>query len=199
MRAISWRLVTPTDIALLSVDELKEHLRVDHSDEDMLIEGYGKAAMNQIEEFTSRALLTQTWDVWFADWPEDGALELPRPQLQSVTSVKYTPAGGVQQTLSPSVYRVESEREPGRVRPAFGQEWPGETLDTGLPLVVRMVCGWPDAESVPAGVVQALRWLVGHMYEHREGVSLANVPPAVMPMAVQWSLQPYRFWYGYGW
>jgi hypothetical protein len=48
---------------------------------------------------------------------------------------------------------------------------------------------------VPAPVRQAMRWLVGHMMENREAVSMTNVPPQVMPMSVRWALDPLRFRY----
>lgn len=197
MRASSWQPVTAPTLQPVWVGDLKTHLRVDHDDEDDLIAAYALAAVDQVEGYLGRALLTQTWDVWFDAWPADGVLELPRPPLQSVTSVKYTPAGAAQTTLSSALYKVETGREPGRVTLGYGQTWPGETLDVGMPIVVRMVCGWTAPESLPAGITQALRWLVGHMYEHREGVSLANVPPAVLPMAIKWSLDPHRLRYGW--
>jgi uncharacterized phiE125 gp8 family phage protein len=196
MRATSWQLVTPATIPVLWVNDLKLHLRVDHSDEDDLITAYAAAAVDQAETYLGRALLTQTWDAWFTRWPADGVLELPQPPLQSVTSVKYTPAGGTEMTLASSVYKVETGREPGRVTLGYGQAWPGDELDVGAPIVVRMVCGWTAAESVPQSIAQAVRWIVGHMYEHRESVSLANTPPFIMPMSVKWSLDPHRLRYG---
>lgn len=198
MKAAAWQRVTEATTATgaaLSVPELTEHLRTDDASEEMLIETYARAAGGWIEEYTGRALLTQTWDVWFDCWPTDGKLELPCPPLQSVTHVKYTPAGGAQATLSPALYQVLTQVEPAQIVLAYGEAWPSGTLDAGLPVVVRMVCGWTTAEAIPEPIRQALRWLVGHMHENREAVSMANVPPQLTPMSVLWALGPYRLRY----
>lgn len=195
MKATAWQQVTGPTLEPLSVPELKEHLRVSVDDEDALISDYAGAAREWCEMYLNRALVTQTWDVHFSGWPCDGVLELPNPPLQSVTTIKYTPQGAAQLTLSSSVYTVVTATDPGMVHLAYNQEWPSVTLDAGLPVVVRMVCGYGSAAAVPAGAKQAMRWLVGHMFENREAVTMANVPPQLLPMSARWALDPLRFRY----
>lgn len=195
MKAAAYKIATPPVLEPLTLDELKEHLRVSGTDEDVLIGDYLAAARGWAEEYTGRALLTQTWDVYFRAWPGLRGFELPMPPLQSVTHIKYTPEGAAQETLSASTYQVLTMTEPARVVLAYNQEWPIETLDAGLPIVVRIVCGWTTTASVPAGIRQGIRWLVGHMHEHREAVAMANVPPQQVPMTARWALDPYRIHY----
>jgi uncharacterized phiE125 gp8 family phage protein len=195
MKASGWTLVTGPTSEPLGLAEAKEHLRVDGAEEDLLIDGYITAARTWAEEFTGRALVTQTWEAHFACWPQDGVLELPLPPLQSVTTVKYTDDGGVERTLGATVYRVVTEVEPGRIVLAPQQAWPSETLDAGLPVVVRFVCGYGQPAAVPASVRQGLRWLIGHMYENREAVTMAALMPQQVPMSAKWALDPYRFRY----
>lgn len=128
-------------------------------------------------------------------WPGLNGFELPLPPLQSVTTIKYTLAGAAQATLASSVYQVVLEREPARVVLKHDQEWPAGNLDVGLPIVVRMVCGWTTAAAVPAGIRQGIRWLVGHMHENRETVTMASTIPQRVPMSAQWALDPYRLHY----
>lgn len=196
MKAQGWVLVTAPAVEPLGTDELKEHLRISADDEALLLGDYIAWARAQAEEYTGRAFITQTWDVHFTGWPCDSrGFEIPLPPLQSVTSIKYTPEGGAQQTLSASVYSVLTAVEPGRIILKHDQEWPSETLDAGLPIVVRVVCGYGLAAAVPAGIKQGLRWLVGHAYENREAVTLAAVPPQKVPMSALWALDPHRFRY----
>lgn len=171
---------------------MKEHLRVSVDDEDLLLDGYIAAAREWCEAYTGRALVTQTWDAWYACWPTDDVFELPLPPLQSVTSVKYTLEGQAQATLSSSMYTVLTQVEPGRALLAYNQSWPSGSLAVGLPVVVRFVAGYGAA---PAAVKQAMRWLVGHMMENREAVTTMNVPPVVLPMGVRWALDPLRYRY----
>lgn len=192
MKAAGWALITQAAQEPLSVEEAKEHLRVEVDAEDALIADYIAAARAWAEEYTGRALVTQTWQAHFAGWPADGVLELPKPPLQSVTWVKYTTDDGVTRTLGTSVYRVVTGREPGSVVLAPDQGWPSETLDAGLPVAVEFVCGYGAADAVPAGIRQALRWLVGHMTENREAVTMGTTSPQRVPMSAQWALDPHR-------
>jgi uncharacterized phiE125 gp8 family phage protein len=189
-------MVTAPVVEPLSLEEARAHLRVDGHEEDALLEEYVTTARAWCELYLGRALVTQAWRAHFGGWPEDGALELPMAPLQSVTAVQYTPDGAAWLTVAPATYRVVSSVDPGAVILAPGQGWPSETLDAGLPVAVEFVCGYgPAGGNVPAPVRQAMRWLVGHMMENREAVSMTNVPPQVMPMSVRWALDPLRFRY----
>ncbi len=145
MKAAGWMLVTAPTAEPLSVLAAKEHLRVDSDNEDFLIADYITAARMQCEELTSRAFLMQTWDAAFMGWPGAEGFILPRPPLASVTSIQYTTAEGQVHTLATDIYQVITATEPGRVILAYDREWPAETLDAGLPIVVRYVCGTAGA------------------------------------------------------
>ena len=192
MKAAGWMLVTAPTVEPLSVLSAREHLRVDTDEEDFLIVDYITTARMQCEELTSRAFLTQTWDAAFTGWPGAEGFILPRPPLASVTSIQYTTADGTVHTLSANVYQVITATEPGRVILAHDQQWPSETLDAGLPIVIRYVCGTAAATAWQA---QAVRWLVGHMYENREAVIMGTAMPQKVPFSIQWLLTPYRVWY----
>lgn len=196
MKAAGWVQVTGPLAEPLSVGEAKEHLRVETDAEDALLADYITAARSWCEEYLGRALVTQTWQAHFAAWPRDGVLELPMPPLQSVAQVQYTTEAGVLTTLAASVYRVVAAHEPAMLVVAPGKDWPSETLDTGLPIVVEYVCGYATPAAVPATVKQAMRWLVGHMAENREAVTMATSSPQQVPMTVRWALDPLRVRYG---
>jgi len=197
MKTAAWTQVTGPVDEPLSLEEMKEHLRVDAADEDALIADYITAARAAAEAYTGRAFVTQTWQAHFAGWPADGVLELPLPPLQNVTWVKYTTEAGVLNTLAANVYRVVTASEPGCILLAPNQSWPIETLDAGLPVVVQFVCGYGSAAAVPAGMKQAMRWLVGHMTENREAVTMATSSPQQVPMSARWALDPHRFRYNW--
>lgn len=197
MKTAAWTQVTGPAAEPLSLEEMKEHLRVDAADEDALLSDYITAARASAEAYIGRALVTQTWQAHFAGWPADGVLELPLPPLQSVTWVKYTTDAGVELTVATNVYRVVTASEPGGLVLAPGMSWPSETLDAGLPVVVQFVCGYGSAAAVPAGAKQAMRWLVGHMAENREAVTMATSSPQQVPMSARWALDPYRFRYNW--
>ncbi len=195
MKAQAWTLVTPQAQEPVTLEEMKEHLRVGGDAEDALISGYLAAARAWAELYTGRAFVTQSWQAHFAGWPADGCFELPMPPLQSVTWVSYTTEAAVLETLDASVYRVIASREPGVVLLAPGRNWPAEALDVGLPVAVQFVCGYGAPQAVPEGVKQAVRWLTGHMHENREAVIMGTAMPQKVPFSAHWVLDPHRFRY----
>src|SRR4030067_860491 len=69
------------------------------------------------------ALITQTWELYLDAFPA-WEIRVPKPTLQSITSIVYTDTDGILQTLAGSMYLVDNKSEPGRITPAFGEVWP---------------------------------------------------------------------------
>jgi uncharacterized phiE125 gp8 family phage protein len=177
-------LVTGPTEEPITLDEAKDHLRVDGTDEDALIMGLIKAARVQCELHSRRRFVTQTWELGLACWPAE-AIVLPGPPLQSVTWLKYTTSAGVQMTLASGDYVVDTLSEPGRVLLGYGKCWPTVTLQPGPAIRVRYVAGYGAPYVVPETYKQAIRLLVGHYYENREAVTVAaGVTATALPMAV---------------
>ena len=91
-------LVTAPPANPLSLEEAKAHLRVDHTDEDDLIEIYIKAATDYIDGrsgFLGRCIVRQTWRL-VIDGFHDNEIKIPLPPLRSVNSVKYDDADGAE-------------------------------------------------------------------------------------------------------
>ena len=158
---------TAPTVEPVSLEELKAHLRVDIDDDDALITSIGKAARQQAEVYTGRAFCTQTWDLFLDSWPT--VIYLPYPPLSSVTSITYTDTAGDSQTVSTSVYTVDTDSEPGRIYLAYGQTWP-TTRGIRHAITVRYVCGYGAAAAVPENVKHAIKIMAADMYENREEV-----------------------------
>jgi uncharacterized phiE125 gp8 family phage protein len=185
-------LVTAPSEEPISRTEAKAHLRVTHTAEDTLIDSLIVAARGYAEQFLGRQLVTATWDLKLPTFPVMPCpLLIPRPPLQSVTSITYTDDQGQAQTLSSDDYIVETANVQGRIWPAYDEDWP--TTRLGLPdqVVIRFVAGYGAASTVPTTIKQALLLLVGHWYEHREAVSDGG-REAELPMAVDSLLWMHR-------
>lgn len=155
----------------VSLAEAKEHLRVDISDDDDLIEGYITAAREYMEGATRRAFITQTWRLSLDAWPQSDEIQIPKPPLQSICSIVYYDADGISTTWDAANYIVDTDSEPGRVALAYGQFWPGVTLRPINAIQITYTAGYGDAASdVPQWVKQAIKLLIGHWYENRETV-----------------------------
>lgn len=165
-----WSVITPPVLEPVTMPEMREHLRVEHTEEDTLIDSLITAARELCEETTRRAFITQTIRLSLEEWPGYGYIGLPRPPLQSVSAVRYVDESDNQLTFASSNYVVETAREGLFLR--SGASWPSVTLRVGSPITVEYVAGYGDTpQYVPERYRQAIRLLAAHWYDRREVAS----------------------------
>ncbi len=168
----------------ITLSEAKRHIRYPLDDEDANIERiYIPAARRRVESETGRALITQTKTLTLDDFPGGSCpIWIPCAPLQSVDSIVYAANDGTQTTLSTDDYVVDTNSEPGRILPKFGNPWPATKERTlSSTVLVTFDAGYGSTtSSVPAGIREAMLLLIGHYFYHREDVVLglnANLLP----------------------
>src|ERR1700722_16969036 len=214
----SFILTTPPSVEPVLLADAKQQARIDTTADDTLIGTLITAARQWAEQYTGRALVTQTWQLWLDFWPSsqelwwDGVRQgpvsgfdrlsyimLPRPPLQSVTSIQYFDDTDTPTTWDPSNYYVDTVRTPARVTLRIGATWPvPERLANGI--MVQYVAGYGnDGTAVPEQIKTAIRQLVSHWYDNRgEAVAAptargTTIYPAVpVPLVIQALLDPFR-------
>lgn len=169
----------------LTLAQAKAFLRIDHADEDALVEALIPAARRWVEARTGRVLMTQTWRFPRDDWPVGGIITCPVGPVRSVIEVRMRRNDGTDSVLPEGVVRastggaglllVDVTRAP---RPS-GREAISITIEAGY---------GPLASDVPADLVQAIRLLVAHFYEQRDGEGEASRIPATVTELIA----PYR-------
>jgi len=170
-------LVTAPSARVVALADLKLHLRVDHDDEDTLIEALEAAAVAHFDGWRGimgRAIMPQTWAQDFDGW---GTYKLFLPDASNVSAVG---------TLD----GVDTEAETITVKPTLGGtfvEVSGGDVDT---VRITYDCALP-VEQLPA-VQAAVKLLVGHWYENREAATEKALSAA--PMAVQSIIGALRVW-----
>ena len=176
-----WRVTTEPSLEPVTLVDMKLHLRVDCTADDDLITALIVAARQWCEDYEHRAYITQTITAKL-DWLPNQMI-LPKPRLQSVTSVKYTDTGGDQQTLSTDLYDVDIFREPGQIVRGFNDTYP-DTLDVVNAVEVIYKAGYGDAASdVPSKTIAAIKLFVAHLYENR--VAVTDMTMAEVPLGVK--------------
>jgi uncharacterized phiE125 gp8 family phage protein len=186
--------LVPTSLPAIepvSLAEAKLHLRVDHTDEDILILALISAARLHLEHVLGRSFITQGWLYLFDEWPPGYAVNLPLAPVQSIVSVKVYDSADVAETLSPSLYFLDGLSVP----PRLVRRSPSAFAKPGRPangVEVSFISGHGSlAAEVPAPLRQAILLLVAHWYEHRQPVEIGE-PNEAVPFAVFELVAPYR-------
>jgi len=193
----------------------KTQLKVDDevTADDALIMGLVGASVDACERFTGRQLISATYTLFLDAWPSgrgtegawwDGvregaeppraanAVELPRPPLQSVTSITTYDDADSGTLWAPGNYLVDTpSAAPGRVVKRVGASWPIPTRAAkGIEIVFKAGYG-DDPGDVPEALRQGLVMLAAHLYENRQPVA-DGVAVAKVPLTVEALWGPYR-------
>lgn len=188
-------LVTAPTVEAVSMNEILAHLRVTSRDDVLYIQSLVTAATEFAQTFTRRQFVTATYRLSMDSLGssqyrnEAGQIELPLPPLQSVSSITYKDADGVSQTLTASLYTVDSYSEPGRIVTAYNATWPTDRADTNA-VSIQFIAGYGVAYQVPERIKQAIKLIVGHMYEVRD--ETAPMPDSAKKLlySVRWGSYP---------
>lgn len=171
-----YKTVTPVSVEPVTLEEAKLHLRVDSDDEDNLIQSLISTARTYCENYTGRAFATQTLEAYLDEFPV-GEIELPRPPLQSVTSVIYKNSDSVSTTMTVTTeYIVDSDSDVGRIVLPYGKSWPSFTAYTVNPIKIKYVTGYT---AIPESLKQAMLLLIGHWYANREDVITGTISKTI--------------------
>ena len=169
--------------------EAKDHMRVDTSDDDTLIDGLITASRLYAENYTNRAFVTQTLAVRLDAFPAS-QINLPRAPAASVTSIQYIDGDGATQTWSSANYTVDAYSKPARVLPVYDEDFPSTRAEIDA-VTVTFVAGYGGASAVPEGLKLAIKTLVGHWYENREGSTYQH-KVHLIPLAINALLTQFR-------
>lgn len=187
-------LVTAPVLRAVELAEAKQHMRIDHTNDDQYIEALCIVACDKAEKYLRRKLITQTWKGYLDDWPEGNSIILPFGKVQgNVTHVKYTDTDSTQTTWSATEYNTDNYSDPGRVVLEYGYTWPNESLHPQNPIEIQWVCGYGDTgESVEPMIIHAIKIMIADMYENREDVLIGQ--PSIKLNTVKALLFPHILW-----
>ena len=162
---------------LVSVDELKEHMRIDHDAEDALLKSLQRAAYDWVEQFSCRSLLTTQWR--YQSLPLKGGSEvqltLPFPNLLEVETVRHVfTSTNKEEALEYSIHERNGISYVCLV-------------SKGVPVEVTYNAGFgPHPTFVPEAFHHAVKVLAAHWFQNREGSNCG------IPDTVEIFLRPYQ-------
>ena len=198
-------LIDPPTELVVTVAEAKTHLRVDHTDDDTLIQDLIEEATAHLDGqygMLQRSLSPQVWELYLDEFPIaycDSSypwITIPLPPTRSVDVVAYTDADGEEHGLVEGTdYEVDLFSTPARIKPLSSGAWPTAKLNTANTVRVRFSAGYEEETStsgVPKPIKSAIKVMVADRYDNRESVTNQNVNQIDIPMAAWRLLAPYR-------
>lgn len=196
------RCITPSTALAVDVDDLKDHLRISSTDEDVTIRRYIHAATKQAENIMKRQCCTAQWRFVLPKFAT--VIEIPRPPVvSSQVTIEYLDSSGDTATCPSSVYEVDTYQEPAVIRLNYESTWP-DTYDVENAVRITFVSGYEQSTldnqaTIPEDIKLWIMMRSGDMYERRESIDLsANTIPRILPF-VDGLLDPYIVHNTEGW
>lgn len=180
------RQVTPVNgfVEPIEIDELRQHLRLEHNEEDSYLNLLIPAARSTAEQFIDGIIASREFEYLLDNFTD--CIELPlRPIAIDSISITYTDDNGDSQTVTS--FDTLSTAYSVFVKPDYGELWP--SIETGKDKVtIRFEAGFSE---VPPDIKHAILMLAGTLYDQREDHT-AGVELKTVPTSSQLLLNPYR-------
>ena len=173
-----WKPTALTE-SIVGLVDLLDHLRVTDEYDTTLIQGYARAATSYVEKSTQRLLSVRTATLTLPDLPGlQEPIELPGGDVASITSMV------VDGTPFTTIAAYGSA--PAALIPTGTTQWPS-TSQMGWPVTITYQVGY---ETAPFELVQAIKLLVGEMYNHRSNAEDVIQSRTMLPSEML--IAPYR-------
>ncbi len=163
---------------MITVEEVKAARKIEHSEEDALLETLIKSALQYIERRTGQIFVKREQEEMVLDQLPTGSngVELQWTPVRAVQSVNYLNVSGVSEALGAGDVYLDSRGVYPVLYPLNGAQWPESTCARGSVTVVADI-GYSE---LPHDIRLAALLLIGHFYENREavviGVTAESVP-----------------------
>ena len=164
-------LVSPPD-PLISLAYAKSQLRVDTTDDDVIIQLYIDAATSRLDGpngILGKAFSTQTWSITLDGFTDQ--IDLPVEPVDSVNSVTYFDSDNLETVMDPGDYYLQGNSL------YASSSWPA--IYSGSKVTIEWVSG---SSEVNPQVQIAAMLIVGHLYRNREATTAENMKE--LPMGV---------------
>lgn len=177
MKVITQPLLEPVSVA-----EVKNQLGITDTRSDDVIARRIVEARKFAEEYTGRALITQTREIRWDCFVDEHEL----PSALSVVSVKYIDTDGVETTLDAVDYVLDTYAFIPYVRAAYDVTWPSVRSERNA-VRIQYTAGYgPRVIDVEPLIREAILLLVGHWMNRQPqiegGISISRIPFAVRDM-----------------
>ena len=179
------KVITPPAELPLTLDEVKEYIKVDFTEDDALIMRLITAVTMYAQLYTGLSFITQVLDIYFTN---SGCNELPYGPHQSIDAVSRINYDGTEVILTDQEYHYSGllyySLHCGGSAEYFypiGSLHCGRSFKLSSPwgavnqMKVTVTAGFGDASQVPDGIKTAILKEVAELYENRENTVIGTI------------------------
>ena len=159
---------------VITLEEAKNHLRVDTNLEDMLIMDCIRSATSMIEAYTNRILISSTYTAFLdeAEIAEKTPFELRGYYpITEISSIEYYNISGIWATISSADY---SKDIIGHVARIYFTKLPQVKANTLNTYKINFTAGYTDRDKIPYEIIGWVKIITGFYYESRQSEYTGN-------------------------
>lgn len=160
-------IVTQPTLDVITITEAKQHLKVDHDDEDTLLSLYVKGCVKCAEDYRQSAIMSTQYELWTDQFYSP--ISLQKHPVSAINSVKYYDEDNTLQTVSSSDYILQYFKQPCALEFTEDFDYP-DVHSRQFPVVVNFNAGYLAASSVPATIKLGILNQLGNQFEFRQWI-----------------------------
>lgn len=192
---MDFKIVTDVTAEPVTPAEARLQCKLTDSDtsvEDGLIGDWITAAREAAEHHTGRTLAPKTVEIALDAFPSGSdEILLPLSPVNSITSIKYIDANGVEQTLASNQYTLDVYGDSRVIVANYGCLWPVTRVQANAVKIVAAV----GYASAPRAAKAAMLLTIAHLFEHRSAVIAdARAVAVELPQGAQALLDTVTIW-----
>lgn len=184
------KVTTPPIDSLFELDEIKERLVVETSEDDDLLQAFIDSATDYAQQYTGIKFLNQSVTYYTDCLPASNKfLEIPSHNASAVTAISYIDPADAVQTEDLADYYIDTNAMSVKIKPISG--WPTIRTEGFNNFTVVVTEGWATVDDVPDSIKQGVALLVGHYYRNRES-TIIGTSALELPLGSKAHLDVYR-------
>lgn len=201
------KLINSPSESVISLNEIKSFLKIDHNDEDTLLEVLIESSTERLEDEIGFKFIEQEWEIYFDYFSkvsdgliftsDDGTLSsvqaranhlnLPFGKIIQIDSFSTFDDDDNEFMVDSATYQADIHSHYGKISLRYGSIWPATVLRPSNGIKISGLFGIsPDAAGVPKKIKMAVMELVAAMYEYR-GDEYPKIPATALML-----IEPYR-------
>ena len=172
----------------LTLAEVKVHLRLDGTGEDIILQDLIRCARDHLERETGLALLTRTFRLYLDQWPQAQVIQIAKGPVQTIEQITVYDEAGLPAEIDTGQMMLDGQVLPARLALTLRPD-PGRALN-GIEIDFTAGFG-PTGADVPDTLKRAMLLHLALLYEFRGAVPPGDQPAAV-PAGYDRLIAPFR-------